>query len=296
MNKRILITGCNGFIGSKIIKYNKNFECFGIARKIKNSEHFYSVDIREYEKVEEIIKKINPFVLIHTAALTNVDYCEENPEEAYAINSEGTKNLALACKKINAKMIYISTDYIFDGNKGNYSEEDIPNPINIYGKSKLKGEYYVKEILENFLIFRISVPYGFFERKLNFVTWVIENLKNNKEIKAIDDQFNSPTYADNLAKSIIQIIEDKKDSNGIYHLSGSERISRYEFAERICKIFNLDKNLIKKVKSNELNWKAKRPIDSSLNIEKAKKELKVDLYNINQGLNEMYKIYTSTIE
>ena len=286
--EKILITGCAGLLGSKIIKKGfKEFECFGVdvvtPKNVSNYE-FHPIDITDKDKAIELIEKLNPCALIHPAALTNVDYCEEHPKEAYKINVRGTENLALGCEKVGAKLIYVSTDFVFDGRRGMYAETDLAEPVSVYGKTKYKGEKLLENIDINYCIARTSVLYGW-HNNFNFVTWVIDELKNNNKINIVTDQYTSPTYADNLADVLLTMV--KKDVKGIFHTAGSERIGRYEFAEKIADVFDLNKELINPITSNSLKQKAKRPMDSSLDVSKTEKEIGIHLMNIYEGLNEM---------
>lgn len=235
-----------------------------------------------------MIVKAKPDVTLHAAAETGVDKCEVCKKDAWMVNVEGTKNVVKACNKINAKLIYVSTDYIFDGEKGFYVEEDEPYPVNCYGLTKLKGEEFVRKCCKDYAIARASVLYGWHPWKVNFATWVIETLRQGKQITVVDDHYNSPTFADNLAEVLLEIV--KKDLRGIYHVAGSERISRYGFASKIAETFSLDANLVEPIKMSELKvWVAKRPKDSSLCIDTIRKQLKTRLLNIQEGLNFMNK-------
>jgi len=285
---KILIIGASGFVGEKIYNVlSSDFEVIG-TYSTKKKHNFEHLDMSNRESVIKLISKIKPNVVIHTAGITNVDFFEENPEEIQRVNIQGAKNIIHACLKINSKLIDISTDYVFDGEKGNYTEEDRPNPISVYGKAKLEEEDLVKNSGLNYLILRISVPYGYNASydKQTFEKWIINNLKNNKEIKVIDDQFNTPTLIDDIANAVKKLIELNR--TGIYHVTGSEKISRYDFALKVTEIFGLNEDLIKKLKTKDLNWKAKRPKDSSLNINKLRKE-GINMSNINEGLNKMKK-------
>ena len=242
------------------------------------------LDIRNRGGVDKLVKNISPDVVIHTAALTNVDYCETNKREAWDVNVEGTRNIAEASRLVNSKMVYISTDYVFDGEQGMYREYDRPNPLNHYGETKYEGEKVVQELCSDYLIARPSVLYGW-HPKPNFVTWVIKELRQGHEINIVRDQFNSPTLVDNLVDLILKLIE--RGETGVYHTSGSERINRFKFTLKIADAFNLDRNLINPVTPDELNWVAERPRDSSLDISKMsviKKPL-----NIKKSLKVMRK-------
>jgi len=238
------------------------------------------LDIMNRSQTFDFITGTRPETIILTAAATNVDRCET--DHAYAdINVTGTQNVVDAASKTGSTLVYISTDYVFDGKKGMYQESDPVNPIDNYGLTKLEGEKIV-QTLDDFIIARTSVIYGL-NRGLNYATWVIDELEKGNEINVVTDQYTSPTLADDLAGMVISLIE--KEGHGIFHASGRERIDRFDFAVRIARIFGLDRALINPITSDKLNWVAKRPMDSSLDVSKIsgiKKPL-----NINEGLEKM---------
>jgi dTDP-4-dehydrorhamnose reductase len=289
MKKKLLATGASGLLGSKIVKITReSYKLIPLYSSKPLNSNSLKLDITEREQVFSLFKKVKPDIVIHAASETNVDKCETEKEHAWKVNVDGTRNIAHACNKAEAKLIYISTDYVFDGEKGNYQEHDKPNPINYYGFTKLEGEKQVINTCKNYVILRTSVLYGWHPWKQNFATWIINQLKQNKEITVVENHYNSPTLADNLAKITIEVVQ--KDLQGLYHASGSERISRYQFAKQIAKTFNLDSNLIKPIKMDQLTaWIAKRPKDSSLNTEKIQKQLKTKPLNITEGLKRMEK-------
>lgn len=239
------------------------------------------VDIREKAVVIRTIEEFKPDVIVHTAALTNLDYCERNKKEAWDVNVEGTRNLVLASKEVNAKFVYVSTDYVFDGNRGMYKEDDPVNPVDYYAETKYEGEKIVRALPDH-LICRTSVLYGNHPRP-NFVVWCIRELQQNHRINIVKDQYNSPTLADDLAEIIIALVE--KDQTGTFHTAGRERISRLDFTKKIADIFNLDYSLVNPIRSDELTWVAKRPMDSSLDVSKVSK-IKRPM-NILEGLRRM---------
>jgi len=274
--KSFLVTGGSGLLGEKILAllaedsdYKTAFTCNKNEILLEGCNSFH-LDITDLEEVDKIIGRVSPDVTIHTAALTNVDYCEKNPEEASRVNSLGTGNVAEACEKAGSKLVYVSTDYVFDGKKGMYKEEDATNPINHYGQTKLEGEKAVQQ-LPGHLIVRPSILYGW-HRNPNFVTWVIKELEQNNRIRIVNDQFNTPTLADNLAELILELT--RTDKQGIFHASGSERINRLNFAKRIAEAFYLDENLIDEIGSRDMGWVAKRPMDSSLDVSKISRTIR----------------------
>ena len=244
------------------------------------------LDINRRREVERHFRKVRPEVIVHAAAETDVDRCERDKHHATKVNAEGTKILAEACSRFGARIVYISTDYVFNGRAGFYSENDTPDPVNHYGVTKLKGEQSVTELVESFAILRTSVLYGFHESRQNFTKWIVEALIKRKHLSIVEDHFNSPTSAENLAEVMLEAIDVGLE--GTYHAAGSERISRYRFAIEIARAFDLDSTLIKPIKMSELkSWTARRPRDSSLCIDKVKNELNTKLKGTRDGLREM---------
>lgn len=285
--KRLLLTGANGLLGSKVVKLAQ--QCFEVVP----THHTRSLltgsvrlNVANGVEVLKVVARLKPDVLVHVAAETRVDHCEKNREEAWRVNAEGTKNIAMACRKIKSKLIYVSTDYVFDGEKGLYVESDKPNPVNYYGLTKLRGEEFVKENCQNHVVARTSVLYGWHSMKTNFALWVIESLRRGESITVVNDHYNSPTLAENLAGALVEMA--KQDMRGFFHTAGNERISRYEFAVKIAKTFGLDESMIKPVKMNELSmWIARRPRDSSLCIDKVQKRLEKKFMSVEESLRTM---------
>jgi len=284
---RILVTGASGLLGSKVVKLAEHsFEVIPTHNTCSLFMGSVKMDITNSAQVLQVVAQMKPDVLIHVAAETRVDRCEKNREEAWKVNAEGTKNIAVACGKIKTKLIYVSTDYVFDGEKGLYVEGDEPNPVNYYGLTKLKGEEFVRENCQDYVVARTSVLYGWHSTKTNFALWVIESLKRGESISVVDDHYNSPTLADSLAEALLEIAQ--QNLRGVFHTAGNERISRCEFALKIAETFNFDPKLIKPVKMNQLKtWIARRPRDSSLCIDKAHSQLKKKFLNVEESLKAM---------
>jgi len=282
---KLLITGAAGLLGRQILMHaTSNYECIGVD--INSSDiscDFHILNISDREKTLALIEKTQPDYVIHTAAITNVDYCEQYPDEAKIVNVDGVKNLAFGCKKVDAKMAYVSTDFVFDGIKGGYSEDDPVNPLGYYAKTKLWGEQALTEVGIDYSIGRTSVLYGWHPSNFNFVMWIIDTLKKDEQITIVTDQYNSPTLADNLAEMLLAM----RDKSGVYHTSGSERISRFDFALKVADVFELDKSLIMPITHDSLHLKSPRPMDSSLDTSKAANDLRVKILNITEGLIRM---------
>lgn len=275
----ILVTG-SGLLGAEVISVlGREFEVVGTYNS-KPKDRAVRLDISDRSGVFEAVGKAMPSVIVHTAALTNVDYCEDHHDEAMAINALGTKNVADAAKKFNAKMIYVSTDFVFDGRGSMYREDDPVNPISYYAYTKLLGEYYVLG-LDNYAIARTSVVYG--NARQNFVTWVRDSLKAGNTIKVVNDQFNTPTLSVDCAEAIRALLIN--DARGIYHTAGAERVSRYEFALKIARFYGLDESLIQPVTSDTLKQTARRPADSSLDTTKVGRFHK--MLDVQKGLEKL---------
>jgi dTDP-4-dehydrorhamnose reductase len=247
------------------------------------------VDVQNPTLIEKAFAQSQPDVVVHASALTHVDICETNKPLARAINVEGTRHVALQAHKYKAFLIYISTDYIFSGTQGNYTERDDPNPINYYGQSKLEGERIIQHMLDDWCIARPSVIFGALPAagKINFALWIIEKLQNKEEINIVTDQIISPTYNANLSTMILEIAQRRL--SGIYHLAGATSINRYDFTIQLAKQFNLNRGLIKPALSTDMKWIAPRPQDTSLNVEKATQHLVNKPITLSEAFTELFE-------
>lgn len=278
IKKRILITGSNGMLGQRLTEYylkknNIELMCCSVEEtSYITVVNYLQLNIVNKSEVKNVFQNFYPDVIINTAAFTNVDLCESEREAAWNVNVTGVDNLAFYAKSIESHLIHISTDYVFDGNNGPYSEKEKPNPISYYGRTKLASENAVKYRKCDASIIRTNVLYGPAKFGRNdFVKWVVESLRNNKPIKIVTDQINNPTYIDDLVDAINKIIEFKK--LGLYNIGGKEFLSRYDFTSRIADYFSLDKDLISSIITASLNQPAPRPLKSGLVTLKAETEL-----------------------
>ena len=255
---KVLVTGANGQLGYDVVKelQKQNIECYGASRQ--------DFDIVDFEATENFIKNYMPDAVIHCAAYTAVDKAEYEHELCYLVNASATENIVEICKKINAKMLYISTDYVFDGTKiGFYEVDDKPNPINVYGKTKLLGEQAVQKILDKYFIVRISWVFG--EHGNNFVKTMLRLGKERKEINVVADQYGSPTYTADLAPLLVEMIKTEK--YGVYHATNEGVCTWAEFAEEIFKIAGMNVK-VNHITTAEYPTRAKRPMNSKLGKEK----------------------------
>lgn len=290
---KILVTGGSGLLGSAISLHFKDYHDLTSTYtshkvEIKGCSTLF-MDITDYPHVSSIIGKISPDVVVHTAALVGAGICEKNPELAHKVNVEGTRNVVEACKKSNSKVIYISTDYVFDGNKGQYGEEDRPNPINVYGKTKYDGELLI-DAKKNAIIRTSIYGWNIIREKRSFSTWIIDDLRNNKQINVFKDNMNSMMLVNNLAEALKEFID--KDLSGIMNIASHDRMSKFDFAIKLAEIFELDRSLIRPIGNEDAPGFEKRPLDVSLSVSKARKILKTKLLNSAEGILRLKKLET----
>jgi dTDP-4-dehydrorhamnose reductase len=282
IKRKILVTGAAGLLGSNVVfeGLNQNYEMYGcyLNNKVKiPNANLIKLDLSKETAIKEI-EKINPDCIIHCAGLVNLDSLEQNPLEAESHIVKATKNVAIASKKTNSQLIYISTDALFDGKKGNYTEEDTPNPINVYGKAKLKAEEEIKKEYERHTIIRTNI-YGWNlqENKFSLAEWMLNKLRSKEEFTGFEDVVYSPISTNNLSKILFEIF--KKNYYGTLNIGPKNPCTKLEFAQKLAKIFDLDQSLIKSGNSNSMKFKAKRPKNVSLNTEKAQKMFNIKTIN-----------------
>ncbi len=275
---RLLVIGSNGMLGQRIVERYINDDSVEMKCASAEPESFipgvnYSqIDISQKYQVRELILNFFPDFVINAAAYTNVDKSETEKETAWKINVNGAENIALYSWTIDAHMIHFSTDYVFDGKNGPYSEIDKPNPICYYGRTKLASENSVRVSGVRSTIIRTNILYGPVRNgRPDFVRWVVDSLTKEENIKIVTDQIGNPTFIDDLAEAVSSVIKFKKE--GIFNIGGRNFISRYTFTELIAEFFNLDKKLITPILTSELYQPAPRPLKSGLLTLKAETEL-----------------------
>ena len=292
IKRRILIIGANGMLGQRAVEFYlalNDIELLATSVEDKfvfDGIEYIQSDISNRNEIKKIVYDFCPDFIINAAAFTNVDLCETQRELAWKINVKGVEYLAEAARVLDSHLIHISTDYIFDGKNGPYSEIDIPNPLGYYARTKLASENVLKISGSKYSILRTNVLYGTakFSRP-DFVKWVVDSLRAKKKIRIVDDQINNPTFIDDLVEGINKVIETGKE--GIYNIGGSEFLSRYDFTLKIADFFNLDKGLIAKIRTEELNQPARRPLKSGLITIKAQSEIGYKPQTIIQSLELM---------
>lgn len=292
IKNRILITGSNGMLGQRLVEYFLKLNTIQILstsveeKSVFDNIDYIQCDISNRNDIKKIIYDFCPDFIVNTAAYTNVDKSELERESAWKINVKAVEYISESARVLDAHLIHISTDYIFDGKNGPYTENDIPNPIGYYGRTKLASENVLRISGIKYTILRTNVLYGTakFSRP-DFVKWVIDSLKSGKQINVVNDQVNNPTFIDDLVQAVSLIINKKRE--GVFNIGGSEFLNRYEFALMIAEYFNLDKTLINRIKTEELKQTARRPLKSGLITIKAQSELGYKPHSIIQSLEQM---------
>lgn len=291
---RVLICGSNGLLGQRLAL----LLCTQTQYEVLNTSHHRSfvfdrqlfdytqLDIRSKGDTKSLISSFQPDVIVNAAGATNVDWCEAHREDAWSVNVVGVENLIEAAKKVGAKLIHVSTDYVFDGKGGPYNEEARPAPISYYGKTKLAGENAVRISGIQHAIVRTIVLFGHgINVRDNFALWVVRSLRAGQRIQCATDMVGNPTYVADLSYAIARIFELGR--SGLYHVCGSERISRYDFAQKIASVYGLDGSLIGPVTTSELRRSAHRPLSSGFITLKAETELGYRPLSLDQALAMM---------
>lgn len=296
--KKILITGSNGLLGQNLVQLildETNHHLLstskGENRIISRTDIDYqNLDITDFDQLHQLVNEFRPDAIINTAAMTNVDACESQKKECWLLNVIAVENLVKVCEEFNVHLVHLSTDFVFDGENGPYSENDQPNPLSYYGQSKWESEKVViNSGLENWSIARTIIVYGVVENmsRSNVVLWAKGALEKGEAINVVDDQFRSPTYAMDLAKGCLSIVE--KEATGIFHLSGKNIMSVIELVYRVADYYGLDKSIINPIKSSVLNQAAKRPPYTGFNLAKANEILAYDPLSFEEGLDALTK-------
>ena len=287
---KLLVIGGSGLLGSKVLEMGiDKYEIYSTysTHKIPGKDNL-RLDVTDRNDVASTIEQIKPDFVIDTHALHNVDYCELHKEEAWNVNVDGTRNVAEASKLAGAKYVFISTDYVFDGKKLDYTEKDKPNPLNYYAMTKLVAEEMLDILSVNHITIRTSVVYGKGGLgKTPFVLWLCEKLRNRETVSIVADQHNNPTLVDSVVESIFRLF--KNDSTGLFHVTGSECLSRYNFSIHIANKFGLDTKLIKMVTTPQLNQVAKRPEKVKINTGKVERITGLKMLSVDQGLDILKK-------
>jgi len=289
---KILVTGCNGLLGQKLVELISSKPDHHLIATAKSKlipimprGEFHLLDITKPLEVDAIISKTKPEVVIHTAAMTQVDQCETERETCWLTNVEAVRYLVEACKKNKVHLVHVSTDFIFDGSHGPLDENEKPNPLSYYGESKLAAEVVIQKSDIDWAIVRTVLVYGITQdmSRSNIVLWVKKSLEDKKIINVVNDQWRTPTLAEDLAMGCFLAASIK--TKGIYNVSGEQMMTPYDIAIATADYFKLDKSLVKQTDSTKFTQPAKRPAKTGFIIEKAKRELGYQPHSFIEGLS-----------
>lgn len=294
---KILVTGANGLLGQHLVALllAKGHEVVALGRGSSRLPFdpsvyaYYNVDIATELSVHEVFSKERPEIVVHGAAMTQVDECEQNQEMCERINVQGTSHVVLSAETFSRHLIYISTDFVFDGEKGNYSEEDDAGPVNWYGFTKMQAESLIETCDMPWTIVRTCLVYGnaLTGTRPNIISWVKDNLSAGKPIRVVSDQVRTPTYVEDLAAGILLIIE--QSAEGTFHISGKDVLTPYDMAIKTAEYFNLDKSLMTKVDASVFSQPGRRPLKTGFDISKARTQLGYDPVSFEDAIARMYR-------
>lgn len=295
---RILVTGANGLLGQALVRRLSRFPEYDVLATSRDdaprfdggSGGYTSLDVTQPDEVTAVFQDFTPNVVVNCAALSDVSECENNRDEAWAVNARAVKTLARHCRDAGARLVQVSSDFVFDGERGPYREDARPNPVNYYGRTKLAGENAVREVgLSNWAIVRTVLLYGTGQNlsRSNVVLWMIDELSKGEPLHIVDDQYRTPTYVDDLATGIERLIHFEK--TGLYHVSGRELLTVYELACTVADVFGFDDSLIHPVPSDYFDDAVERPLRTGFIILKAETELDYDPRPLEKGLQDLGK-------
>lgn len=290
--KTILVTGSNGLLGQKITDLalgNPEIDLVATSRgenrhPIKDGYQYIDLDILTMDQLRSVVAEVKPNAIIHTAAMTNVDACEHDPEGCRKLNVDAVAQLVALCEVYNIHLIHLSTDFVFDGEDGPYAEDAEPNPVSLYGQSKLNAELIIQQSRCKWAILRTVLVYGVVAdmSRSNIVLWAKGALEKGQPLKVVNDQWRTPTLAEDLAQACL--LAAAKEAEGIFHISGKDRFAIHELVAAVADFWGLDKSLIGQVSSSTLNQPAKRPPRTGFILNKARAVLGYEPHSLMEGL------------
>jgi dTDP-4-dehydrorhamnose reductase len=292
----IVVTGASGLLGASVVLHARD-----LGLEVAGLYHHHSLlvpgtamrklDLTDFAGTRALLLDLKPEAIIHCAAATNVDWCEAHPRETEQVNVRASSQLAEIARELNAQMVYISTDAVFDGRQGNYSESDRPAPLNVYARSKLSGEDEVLKRHPSALIVRVNI-YGWnVQEKLSLAEWFLRRVGEEKQVPGFTDVTFCPMLANDLAVSLLQMVNHRL--SGVYHVTGSEKISKYEFGRRVVTAFGFDPGKVMPSKVVDANLQARRPLDTSLNTKKICQAMGLKIPGVEEGIRSFHALHDS---
>lgn len=295
---KVAITGANGLLGQSLTKQllENGYAVIAIGKGpdrtafVHERYHYYDCNIVDPFQLHDILFENRPDTIIHGAAITQIDDCEKNRKQCEEINEKGTMNVLASAELYCGHFIFISSDFVFDGVNGNYKEDDKVNPVSYYGETKVRGEAIVMKSKIPWTIMRTCLVYGntISGSRSNIISWVKQNLEQQKEIKVVSDQWRTPTFVGDLVKGIMLAIE--KRAGGVFHIAGKDRLTPFDMALKTAAFFGLDHSLIKKVDASMFSQPARRPPITGFDISKAREVLGFEPLSFEEGLKAMYSV------
>lgn len=298
MVQRLLVTGSTGLLGANLVfAASTRFDV--VAGQRRPSVEFPQagsviLDLAEEEAIAETVLTVRPMVIVHCAAETRVDHCEDHPDVAMRVNVEGTAHLSRAAAAVGARLIYISTDSVFDGQRGIYTEEDDPNPLNVYARSKWLGEQAVRRDSPDYLIIRTNIygwNYGPVGPQKSLAEWALGRLRRGESVPGFQDVVFSPLLVDDLADMLLQMIVG--GMRGLYHVSARDAVSKFEFARGIARQYGFDQDLVRPVSVSSARFRAPRPLVTTLNSAKVEAALGMSMPTVEEGLRRFHRLEES---
>lgn len=294
----VLIIGASSFIGMSLVYYWENKYNITATYRTKPQGitphiRYISLDVTNPEMVKDVISSSHFDIVLHLASRTGIEYCEKHKEEAYAITVEGTRTIAKNCAKRNIKLVFLSSDYVFDGARGRYTETDIPNPKTYHGLTKYLAEEIIKTLVPNYIICRTSGVYGYSPKPSSLIAWALKTLKKGEDIEVYTDIYNSPTYIDDLADNLEVLIN--KDTRGIYHICWDGEINRYEFLKKLSIAYGFNPEQIKGKQAAKEPDLSHRSQNTSLNPDKIKNESGLQCCSPDSGIRKMVALQKTPI-
>ena len=288
---RILIVGQSGLVGQRVARRAEGqYEVHGtyLTHELKG-KNLHRLDTTDREAVGKLIERVKPVLVVDTHSLNNVDYCEVHHEEAWANNVEGARHVAEACKRFSCMYEFLSTEYVFDGRKLRYSEKDKPRPLSYFAMTKVVVEEMLDAFDLNYAVARTAVVYGVGGlNKVSFALWLVDKLRKGERVTIVNDQKSNPTFADNLAEQLIALYE--KGATGVFHVSGRECLSRFDFSIEVARTFGLDESLISPVTTPQLHQIAPRPPTVNLSTAKVERVTNLPTLTVREGLDRLLSL------